>query len=59
MKAALDAAYAWCPVPDGVYRRSRIVQEQLTALNMDLLLDKRKYRPTNAADDERGTKADE
>jgi predicted nucleic acid-binding protein len=31
LKAALDAHYAWCPVPDGIYRRSRIVQEQLTA----------------------------
>ncbi|WP_405558641.1 PIN domain nuclease [Streptomyces canus] len=31
LKAALDAHYAWCPMPDGVYRRSRIVQEQLTA----------------------------
>ncbi|MFJ9706058.1 PIN domain nuclease [Streptomyces sp. NPDC101234] len=29
-KAALDAHYTWCPMPDGVYRRSRIVQEQLT-----------------------------
>ncbi|GCB49641.1 PIN domain nuclease [Streptomyces sp. NL15-2K] len=31
LKAALDATYAWCPVPEGVYRRSRVVQEQLTA----------------------------
>lgn len=31
LKAALDAHYTWCPMPDGVYRRSRIVQEQLTA----------------------------
>ncbi|MGW7546001.1 PIN domain-containing protein [Streptomyces sp. NPDC054770] len=31
LKAALDVHYAWCPMPDGVYRRSRIVQEQLTA----------------------------
>lgn len=30
LKAALGAHYAWCPMPDGVYRRSRIVQEQLT-----------------------------
>ncbi|GHH83789.1 PIN domain nuclease [Streptomyces capitiformicae] len=30
LKAALDAHYTWCPMPDGVYRRSRIVQEQLT-----------------------------
>ncbi|WP_367323325.1 hypothetical protein [Streptomyces sp. HUAS ZL42] len=28
--AALNATYAWCPVPDGVHRRSRVVQEQLT-----------------------------
>ncbi|MEV1054973.1 PIN domain nuclease [Streptomyces sp. NPDC059017] len=31
LKAALDAHYVWCPMPDGVYRRSRVVQEQLTA----------------------------
>ncbi|MEV6546337.1 PIN domain nuclease [Streptomyces sp. NPDC051665] len=31
LKAALDAHYAWYPMPDGVYRRSRITQEQLTA----------------------------
>ncbi|MFI5961288.1 PIN domain nuclease [Streptomyces asoensis] len=31
LKAALDVHYAWCPVPAGVYRRSRVVQEQLTA----------------------------
>ncbi|MFD5946944.1 PIN domain nuclease [Streptomyces collinus] len=31
LKAALDAHYVWCPMPDGIYRRSRIVQEQLTA----------------------------
>ncbi|MFJ8712229.1 PIN domain nuclease [Streptomyces violaceus] len=30
LKAALDAHYVWCPMPDGIYRRSRIVQEQLT-----------------------------
>ncbi|KUM90837.1 MULTISPECIES: PIN domain nuclease [Streptomyces] len=30
LKDALDAHYAWCPMPDGIYRRSRIVQEQLT-----------------------------
>ncbi|MFK4222609.1 PIN domain nuclease [Streptomyces sp. NPDC019890] len=27
----LDTHYAWCPVPDGIYRRARVVQEQLTA----------------------------
>lgn len=31
LKSALDAHYAWCPMPDGVYRRSRVIQEQLTA----------------------------
>ncbi|MFJ4198616.1 PIN domain nuclease [Streptomyces sviceus] len=30
LKAALDAHYVWCPMPDGIHRRSRIVQEQLT-----------------------------
>ncbi|MES4901696.1 MULTISPECIES: PIN domain-containing protein [unclassified Streptomyces] len=28
LKAALDA---WCPMPDGIHRRARVVQEQLTA----------------------------
>lgn len=23
--------FGWCPVPDGIYRRARVVQEQLTA----------------------------
>ncbi|WP_455361185.1 PIN domain-containing protein [Streptomyces sp. SYSU K21746] len=31
LKSALNTHYAWCPVPDGVYRRARVVQEQLTA----------------------------
>ncbi|ALO93634.1 Ribonuclease VapC [Streptomyces hygroscopicus subsp. limoneus] len=31
LKAALDAHFVWCPMPDGSYRRSRVVQEQLTA----------------------------
>ncbi|WP_405976662.1 PIN domain-containing protein [Streptomyces sp. NBC_00988] len=31
LKSALDAHHAWCPMPDGVYRRSHITQEQLTA----------------------------
>ncbi|MFC9507158.1 PIN domain nuclease [Streptomyces sp. NPDC057002] len=31
LKAALDAHYTWCPTPDGIFRRSRVVQEQLTA----------------------------
>lgn len=30
LKAALGAHYVWCPMPDGIYRRSRVVQEQLT-----------------------------
>ncbi|MBD0837692.1 PIN domain nuclease [Streptomyces sp. TRM68416] len=30
LSAALEAHYAWCPMPDGVYRRSRVIQEQLT-----------------------------
>lgn len=30
LKAALDAHYVWCPMPDGIHRRSHIVQEQLT-----------------------------
>jgi predicted nucleic acid-binding protein len=25
------AMFSWCPVPDGIYRRSRVVQEELTA----------------------------
>ncbi|MFF4346544.1 type II toxin-antitoxin system VapB family antitoxin [Streptomyces sp. NPDC001530] len=46
------------------YRRLRALDEARDlaasgALDMDLLLDKRKYRPTNAADDERATGADE
>jgi predicted nucleic acid-binding protein len=31
LKTALDTHCAWCPMPDGVYHRSRIPQEQLTA----------------------------
>ncbi|MBC2901570.1 PIN domain-containing protein [Streptomyces cupreus] len=31
LKAALEAHYVWCPMPDGIFRRSRVVQEQLTA----------------------------
>lgn len=31
LKTALDAHYTWCPMPDGIYRRSRVVQEQLSA----------------------------
>ncbi|MDQ4026307.1 MAG: PIN domain nuclease, partial [Actinomycetota bacterium] len=31
LKATFDAHYAWCPMPEGIYRRSRVVQEQLTA----------------------------
>jgi predicted nucleic acid-binding protein len=25
------AQFTWCPIPEGVYRRARVVQEQLTA----------------------------
>ncbi|MER7997788.1 PIN domain nuclease [Streptomyces sp. NPDC095613] len=31
VRAALARHYAWCPMPDGVFRRARVVQEQLTA----------------------------
>jgi len=31
VKSALDSHYTWCPMPDGIYRRARVVQEQLTA----------------------------
>ncbi len=31
LKEALDAHCVWCPMPGGIYRRSRVVQEQLTA----------------------------
>ncbi|MCX4739355.1 MULTISPECIES: PIN domain nuclease [Streptomyces] len=31
VKHALDAHYTWCPMPDGVFRRARVVQELLTA----------------------------
>ncbi|MFJ8104815.1 PIN domain nuclease [Streptomyces sp. NPDC096132] len=31
LKASFDAHYAWCPMPDGVFRRARVVQEQLTS----------------------------
>ncbi|MCX4822956.1 PIN domain nuclease [Streptomyces sp. NBC_01142] len=31
MKSVLDVYYSWCPIPDGIYRRARVVQEQLTA----------------------------
>lgn len=45
------------------YRRLRALDEARDlaasgALDMDLLLDKRKYRPNYAADEERGTGAD-
>jgi hypothetical protein len=33
VKAALDAHHVRCPMPDGVYRRSRVVQEQLPRVN--------------------------
>lgn len=31
LKHAFDVHYTWCPMPDGIYRRTRSVQEQLTA----------------------------
>ena len=31
LRTELSAYYCWCPIPDGVYRRARVVQEQLTA----------------------------
>ncbi|MGA5405910.1 PIN domain nuclease [Streptomyces lavendulocolor] len=31
LKRDINTYYAWCPVPDGIYRRARVVQEQLTA----------------------------
>lgn len=31
MKNTLDGHYAWCPLPEGIFRRAHVVQEQLTA----------------------------
>lgn len=31
LKNDIDTHYTWCPLPDGIYRRARVVQEQLTA----------------------------
>jgi predicted nucleic acid-binding protein len=31
MEKAFSTQYAWCPMPDGIYRRARVVQRQLTA----------------------------
>ncbi|MFC4609805.1 PIN domain nuclease [Streptomyces maoxianensis] len=31
LRNAVHAHYAWCPIPDGIYRRARAVQELLTA----------------------------
>lgn len=31
MKNSLDSQYAWFPMPEGIYRRARVVQELLTA----------------------------
>jgi predicted nucleic acid-binding protein len=31
LRAAFDAHYVWCATPDGIFRRARVVQEQLTA----------------------------
>ncbi|MFF3287110.1 PIN domain nuclease [Streptomyces sp. NPDC003023] len=30
LKRNLDTYYTWCPIPDGIYRRAQVVQEQLT-----------------------------
>lgn len=30
VKRTLNAHYTWCPMPDGIYRRARVVQELLT-----------------------------
>ncbi|MEW2395778.1 PIN domain nuclease [Streptomyces sp. NPDC046862] len=30
VKRTLNAHYTWCPMPDGIYRRARVVQETLT-----------------------------
>ncbi|WP_405931226.1 PIN domain nuclease [Streptomyces sp. NBC_00827] len=30
MKSTFESHYAWCPMPDGIYRRARVIQEQLT-----------------------------
>ncbi|MFF8030788.1 MULTISPECIES: PIN domain nuclease [unclassified Streptomyces] len=31
VKRTLNAHYTWCPMPDGIHRRARVVQELLTA----------------------------
>ncbi|MCX4509168.1 PIN domain nuclease [Streptomyces sp. NBC_01619] len=31
VKREINTHYAWCPLPDGVYRRARVVQDELTA----------------------------
>lgn len=31
LRDGLSASFAWCPIPDGIYRRAHVVQEQLTA----------------------------
>jgi predicted nucleic acid-binding protein len=30
VQRTLNAHYTWCPMPDGIYRRARVVQELLT-----------------------------
>ncbi|MFE9449521.1 PIN domain nuclease [Streptomyces sp. NPDC006739] len=30
VQRTLNAHYTWCPMPDGIYRRARVVQEMLT-----------------------------
>lgn len=31
VKREINTHYAWCPLPDGIYRRARVVQDELTA----------------------------
>ncbi|MDT0542335.1 PIN domain nuclease [Streptomyces lonegramiae] len=31
VKRTLNAHYTWCPTPEGIYRRARVIQELLTA----------------------------
>ncbi|MET9804347.1 PIN domain nuclease [Streptomyces sp. NPDC006368] len=31
LKHDINTHYAWCPIPDGIYRRARVVQEELTS----------------------------
>lgn len=31
VKRTLNAHYTWCPTPEGIYRRARVIQELLTS----------------------------